>query len=258
MANPSVTYTFSNSTTADATQVNSNFTDIINALTDGTKDITIGSLTVAGTTNLNGTIALGNASGDAITVTGTMSFSTTPQTDAIAEKTAAAGVTIDGALIKDGAFEGAVEGKCIDIQMIGNFDIVDSATDVFTFDFVPSKILIDYSTGVQGSVDDAGAHTRGQCLVTITGTNTFTSVLNYESYRYDKRAGVDNMQNSGGLADTTNVIYGLGGMSSGGAVGTLIGTGVWNTSAKTLTITWQETGTTTAQNRVIATATAYK
>jgi hypothetical protein len=48
MAAPSVTYTFANSTTADATQVNQNYTDLVNALSDGTKDISVAQVTAAG------------------------------------------------------------------------------------------------------------------------------------------------------------------------------------------------------------------
>jgi len=72
---PSITYTFSNSTTADATQVNQNFTDIINGITDGTKDLSISALTCAGNVNLNANVTLGNASGDDITVTGSLASS---------------------------------------------------------------------------------------------------------------------------------------------------------------------------------------
>jgi hypothetical protein len=101
MANPSVTYTFTNGTTADGTQVSQNFTDLINSLTDGTKSLNIDAITAAGTATFNGNTVIGNASGDTSVVTATMSFSTTPQVDTIAEKTAAAGVTIDGVLLKD-------------------------------------------------------------------------------------------------------------------------------------------------------------
>jgi hypothetical protein len=75
MANPAVTYTFSNGSTADATQVNQNFTDIINSLTDGTKSLTIDALTCAGTATLNGAVNLGNGSIDDITVTGSLASS---------------------------------------------------------------------------------------------------------------------------------------------------------------------------------------
>lgn len=72
MANPSVTYTFTNSTTADGTQVSQNFTDLINGMTDGTKSFSIDALTVGGTALFNGAVTLGNASGDDITVTGSL------------------------------------------------------------------------------------------------------------------------------------------------------------------------------------------
>lgn len=72
MPAPSVTYTFSNSTTADASQVNQNFTDIINGVSDGTKDLSISALTCAGTATLNGNVNLGNASGDDLTITASL------------------------------------------------------------------------------------------------------------------------------------------------------------------------------------------
>lgn len=43
MANPSVTNSFTNGLTSDAPQLNQNFTDLISALTDGSKDLTINS-----------------------------------------------------------------------------------------------------------------------------------------------------------------------------------------------------------------------
>ena len=70
MANPSVNYTFTNGTVADATQVNQNFTDLINGLTDGSKSLNVDAITAAGKATLNGAVDLGNATGDAITVNG--------------------------------------------------------------------------------------------------------------------------------------------------------------------------------------------
>lgn len=72
MANISVTYSFSNGTTADASQVNTNFTDIINGTSDGTKDFSINALTVAGAATFNGNVTLGNASSDDLTFTASM------------------------------------------------------------------------------------------------------------------------------------------------------------------------------------------
>lgn len=69
MASPAVTYSFSNSTVADATQVNQNFTDIINGITDGTKDLSISALTCAGNVSITGSSTLTIASGKVNKVT---------------------------------------------------------------------------------------------------------------------------------------------------------------------------------------------
>jgi len=82
MAAPSVTNTFTNGTTADATEVNQNFTDIINGLTDGTEDLTISAITANGAATFNGTVTLGNASGDTVTFNGYIGTAIVPDTNA--------------------------------------------------------------------------------------------------------------------------------------------------------------------------------
>jgi hypothetical protein len=72
MPAPSLTYTLSNGSTADASQVMQNFNDIINGLTDGTKDLSISALTCAGNVSFQGNTTLGNASGDDVTFTGSL------------------------------------------------------------------------------------------------------------------------------------------------------------------------------------------
>jgi hypothetical protein len=82
MASPAVTYTFSNSTTASATEVNQNFTDLINALTDGSKDLSVSALTAAGTATLNGNVNLGNSSSDDLSITAALASSISIKTTA--------------------------------------------------------------------------------------------------------------------------------------------------------------------------------
>ncbi len=72
MASPSYTYTLTNGTTADASQVMQDFTDILNGVTDGTKDLSISALTCAGTATLNGNVNIGNASADDLTITASL------------------------------------------------------------------------------------------------------------------------------------------------------------------------------------------
>jgi hypothetical protein len=81
MAYPSVTYTFTNGTTASATEVNQNFTDLINGISDGTKDLSISALTVAGTASLNGAVNIGNATSDDIAVNGYITTALIPKAD---------------------------------------------------------------------------------------------------------------------------------------------------------------------------------
>lgn len=72
MPAPSFTYTLTNGTTADASQVMQNFNDILNGVSDGTKDLSISALTAAGTATLNGAVNLGNASSDDLTITASL------------------------------------------------------------------------------------------------------------------------------------------------------------------------------------------
>lgn len=75
MPSPAVTYTFTNSTTADGPQVSTNFSDLIAGMTDGSKDFSINALTCAGAATLNGNVNLGNAVGDDISILGSIAAS---------------------------------------------------------------------------------------------------------------------------------------------------------------------------------------
>lgn len=78
MAAISLTYTLSNGTTADASQVMQNFNDIVNGTSDGTKDFSINALTCAGAATLNGNVTLGNATSDTVTATGRFASNIVP------------------------------------------------------------------------------------------------------------------------------------------------------------------------------------
>jgi hypothetical protein len=83
MAAPSYTYTLANSTTADATQVMQDFNDILNGVSDGTKDLNINALTCAGTVTLNGSVTLGNSTTDDVTFAGALESSIPVGTDGL-------------------------------------------------------------------------------------------------------------------------------------------------------------------------------
>lgn len=75
MAAPSYTYSLTNGTPADASQVMQDFNDILNGVTDGTKDLSISALTCAGTATLNGNTIIGNLSNDDLTITASLASS---------------------------------------------------------------------------------------------------------------------------------------------------------------------------------------
>ena len=62
MAAPAYTYTLTNGTTADASQVMQDFNDILNGVSDGTKDLTFNALTANGAANLKAAVTLGASS----------------------------------------------------------------------------------------------------------------------------------------------------------------------------------------------------
>lgn len=55
---PSVTYTFTAGTTIDSGQVNTNFSNLISSLTDGTKDLTVNTLALTSTLSVGGNLTL--------------------------------------------------------------------------------------------------------------------------------------------------------------------------------------------------------
>lgn len=75
MTAPSLTYSLTNGSTADASQVMQNLNDLLNGYTDGTKDLSISALTCAGTATLNGHVNLGNASADDLSITASLATS---------------------------------------------------------------------------------------------------------------------------------------------------------------------------------------
>lgn len=68
MAFIAVSNTFTNGTTSDAGQVNTNFNDIIAGLSDGTKDIQVAAISCT-TITATGDVTIGNSSADSLVVT---------------------------------------------------------------------------------------------------------------------------------------------------------------------------------------------
>ena len=145
-----------------------------------------------------------------------------------------------------------VSALLVDVVQAADLSIADNDTLALTFDFVPSKIIISYSLREAHITSFEEGFAVGHCVVTITGTDTFTSVLNYADF-YDKNGAFGATYGNG---DTTNIVQGYGGYN-GANYGQLDGTGAWVTSTKTLTITFQETNTDPTYSFLELVATAY-
>jgi hypothetical protein len=160
VASPSVTYTFANSTTADATQVNQNFTDLINGLTDGTKDLSISALTCAGNATFNGNTSIGNASGDDLTITASLASS-------IAIKTNNSFNIGSSTLGLAGVYLGASGGFTT--------RLVSAATSSYTLTWPVAVPSITNSLMIFNTSGTASFASRG-VVSTVAKTTTYTAV----------------------------------------------------------------------------------
>ncbi|MBC8184280.1 hypothetical protein H8E88_24560, partial [candidate division KSB1 bacterium] len=115
-----------------------------------------------------------------------------------------------------------VSALLVDVVQAADLSIADNDTLALTFDFVPSKIIISYSLREAHITSFEEGFAVGHCVVTITGTDTFTSVLNYADF-YDKNGAFGATYGNG---DTTNIVQGYGGYN-GANYGQLDGTGAW-------------------------------
>lgn len=137
MATPTVTYTFSNSTVADAAEINTNFADLINALTDGTSDHAINTLTLTSTLTANGNVTLGNASSDTLTVNATPTFA--------AATTFSNSVTVTGTANLNGDVNiGDDSGDTITVDGTTTFN-ADTTIGAFDFTVDTNTLFVDAS-----------------------------------------------------------------------------------------------------------------
>lgn len=143
MAAPSVTHILTNGTAADATQINTNFNDIISGFSDGTKDFNMGSGDLSGNLVVDGNTTLGDASGDTLTVNATASFA----------NNVTLGSTSDDDITMNGVVRENIlmaDGKGIDFSRHTD-DSVAGTTTV-------KQILSDYELGTWTPYDDSGAN----------------------------------------------------------------------------------------------------
>lgn len=224
MAAPSVTYTFTNITTADATQVNQNFTDIINGVTDGTKDLSINALTCAGNATLNGNTTIGNATSDTLTVTAGVAADFIPATDA-ARSLGSATLAWLALYLSGNSFQHKIQGNAaaaadvvITLPPVTSTIATLAGTETLSNKTLTAPVIgaaTGTSLALSGNMSAlGGSYTAGMDeQVTASGSDT---VANIDMYAIRTGAGAITVRTT--LRSNTAATYVVGG---GGVVGTI-------------------------------------
>lgn len=226
MASPTVTYSFVNGQTSDGTQVNQNFTDILNAITDGSKDLTVNSITattklispifqsttsnfaVGGIVRLanadtikwrnagnSGDNALGVGSSDAIPAYGGIDICNISTSQTLTNKTLTS-PTINTPTISGGTFTG-VSGFAAGTAAAPS--IVNSAAPTYGIYFPTSAVAISIGGSAVLTVNSGGTIATGG----VTGSKFVSSAANVASAGTIQLANTDTIKfrNSGNSAD---------------------------------------------------------
>jgi len=135
MALPSVTHTFVTGTTIDAAEVNTNFSDLINSLTDGSKDITTNAVTTTATVTVGSTLTAAAA-----TVTGTLTAPGMPPVGSIIPW-----YDFNAALSFNATYWAYCDGSVATVSGAGSVTLPD----------LSNRYLIGFGTEGGGDIDSA-------------------------------------------------------------------------------------------------------
>ncbi|GAG15171.1 unnamed protein product, partial [marine sediment metagenome] len=143
----------------------------------------------------------------------------------------------------------------VSIVQASKLGVADNDTTSLVFDFVPSKIVLSFNGALTRVLQTDGKSTNsGHCVITITGTNTFTSNMNNIAHQWNDEInkGVSYL-----FQDHSDyIIIMRSGIGSTGLAGYIVATATWTTATKTLLITWQQTNTVPEETFVELVATA--
>lgn len=190
MANISVTYSFTNGTAADSTQVNTNFTDIINGTSDGTKDFAINALSCAGAVTLNNNTTIGNASSDDLTITASLASSIPIKTTRSYDIGSAdlglrilyLGMNSTHTIALCGPSSGASADYTLTLPAVtaGTGDVLYSTNTSSTLGWKKDTVItIDNAAGTAGetltNTDESSRIYTNSAAITVKFDNTFTA-----------------------------------------------------------------------------------
>jgi len=220
MAAPTITYALTNGTTADASQVAQNFTDLLNGYTDGTKDLSISALTCAGTATLNGHINLGNSSADDLTITASLA-STIPIKTNNSFNIGSATLGLAGVYLGNGGLGATCLVLSASHATTRSYTIPDCATAA---NFLMSE-LAQSKNGIMTFNNGIKVSSAGSTLATYTSGTTWTPVLAFSGGNSTSTIAI-NYAKYGQVGDFVTVDFAVTLTKSGTPSGNFILTGL--------------------------------
>jgi hypothetical protein len=209
------------------------------------------SLTASGATTLNGAVALGDASGDLITVPGTVN-SNLLFTDATYDIGASGATRPRDLFLSRNLTVGGTLTLAGGVNLNGNVTVGDSSADTLTINSTITSNLIftdnTYDIGASGATRPRSLFLAGN--ITAAGNQTLTGALTVDSTTDSTSTTTGSIQTDGGLGvakalfvGTTANIAGVATFSAGSAAAPAItttgdtNTGMWFPAADTIAFT---------------------
>ena len=209
------------------------------------------SLTASGATTLNGAVALGDASGDLITVPGTVN-SNLLFTDATYDIGASGATRPRDMFLSRNLTVGGTLTLAGGVNLNGNVTVGDSSADTLTINSTITSNLIftdnTYDIGASGATRPRSLFLAGN--ITAAGNQTLTGALTVDSTTDSSSTTTGSIQTDGGVGiakalfvGTTANIAGVATFSAGSAAAPAItttgdtNTGIWFPAADTIAFT---------------------
>jgi hypothetical protein len=209
------------------------------------------SLTASGATTLNGAVALGDASGDLITVPGTVN-SNLLFTDATYDIGASGATRPRDLFLSRNLTVGGTLTLAGGVNLNGNVTVGDSSADTLTINSTITSNLIftdnTYDIGASGATRPRSLFLAGN--ITAAGNQTLTGALTVDSTTDSTSTTTGSIQTDGGVGiakalfvGTTANIAGVATFSAGSAAAPAItttgdtNTGIWFPAADTIAFT---------------------
>jgi hypothetical protein len=171
MAEPTLPYTLTNGTTADASQVQGNDQALLDGITDGTKDIEVAALTTTGN------CTFGNSSADSVTCNGSLSSHIVPSANTTYDLGSSTlglrSVYIGGSSTYTCRVLGGTQGASYTLTVptsggtTGQFPVTDGA-GTLSFRYPDKAVAVQTSTY---------AATGSETVIPVDGTSAFTVTL---------------------------------------------------------------------------------